>query len=120
MTEFIKGAKSKEATPILVTTTINMKSYSNGKFVNNYGEYCNACKKMAKKYDIPCIDLNTLMVNHYNSIGYNTAKSYHLMGAVSGSTDGTHFCEKGAKAIAGLVAKDVKTQDIYGLAQYVK
>ncbi|HOC32637.1 MAG TPA: GDSL-type esterase/lipase family protein, partial [Ruminococcus flavefaciens] len=120
MTEFIKGAKGKDATPILVTTTINMKSYSNGKFVNNYNEYCDACKKLASKYSIPCIDLNTLMVNHYNSVGYDTAKSYHLMGAVEGSTDGTHFCEKGANIIAGLVAKDVKSQNINGLAQYVK
>lgn len=120
MTQFVKDALAKEATPILVTTTINMKSYSNGKFVNNYNEYCNACKKLASKYSIPCIDLNTLMVDHYNSIGYDTAKSYHLMGAVAGSTDGTHFCEKGANAIAGLVAKDVKAQNINGLAQYVK
>ena len=42
------------------------------------------------------------------------------MGAVSGSTDGTHFCEKGADIIAGIVAKDVKDQGITGLAQYVK
>ena len=120
MTEFIKGAKGKGATPILVTTTINMKSYSNGRFVNNYNEYCDACKKLASKYSIPCIDLNTIMVNHYNSIGYDTAKSYHLMGAVSGSTDGTHFCEKGANIIAGLVANDIKGQNISGLSQYVK
>ncbi len=120
MTEFIKGAKAKDATPILVTTTINMKSYSNGRFVNNYNEYCDACKKLASKYSIPCIDLNTLMVNHYNSVGYDTAKSYHLMGAVAGSTDGTHFCEKGANIIAGLVANDVKGQNINGLSQYVK
>ena len=120
MTEFIKGAQSKGATPILVTTTIGMKAYSNGKFVNSYTNYNDACKNLSKKYSIPCIDLNTLMVNHYNSVGYDTAKSYHLMGAVAGSTDGTHFCEKGAEIVAGLVAKDVKSQSINGLAQYVK
>ena len=60
------------------------------------------------------------MVNHYNSVGYDTALSYHLMGAVQGSTDGTHFCEKGANVVAGLVAKAVKDQQIAGLAQYVK
>lgn len=120
MTYFIKSALEKGATPILVTTTIGMKAYSNGKFVNSYTNYNQACYDLARKYSIPCIDLNTLMVNHYNSVGYDTAKSYHLMGAVEGSTDGTHFCEKGANIVAGLIAKAVKDQSISGLAGYVK
>lgn len=120
MTEFIKTAKAKGATPILVTTVIGMKAYSGGKFVNSYTTYCDACKKLSAKYDVPCIDLNSIMVKHYNSVGYNTAKGYHLMGAVSGSTDGTHFCEKGANIVAGLVANDVKAQGLPGLAENVK
>ena len=120
MTEFIKTAKAKGATPILVTTVIGMKAYSGGKFVNSYTTYCDACKKLSDKYDVPCIDLNSIMVAHYNSVGYNTAKSYHLMGAVSGSKDGTHFCEKGANIVAGLVAKDVKAQKLPGLAENIK
>ena len=60
------------------------------------------------------------MVNHYNSVGYNTALSYHLKGAVQGSTDGTHFCEKGANIVAGLVAQAIKNQQISGLSSYVK
>ncbi|MCM1132694.1 MAG: GDSL-type esterase/lipase family protein [Ruminococcus flavefaciens] len=120
MTEFIKSAQEKGATPILVTTVIGMKAYSGGQFVNSYSEYCNACKQLSAKYNIPCIDLNTLMVNHYNSIGYDKALTYHLMGVVEGSTDGTHFCEEGANAVAGLVAGDVKSQKIAGLAEHVK
>jgi len=120
MTEFIKTAKAKGATPILVTTVIGMKAYSGGKFVNSYTTYCDACKKLSAKYDVPCIDLNSIMVSHYNSVGYDTAKGYHLMGAVSGSTDGTHFCEKGANIVAGLVAKDVKAQNLPGLAENIK
>ena len=120
MTEFIKTAKEKGATPILVTTVIGMKAYSNGKFVNSYTNYNDACKQLSAKYSVPCIDLNTIMVNHYNSVGYDTAKSYHLMGAVEGSTDGTHFCEKGANIVAGLVANDVKSQGLAGLAENLK
>jgi lysophospholipase L1-like esterase len=97
-----------------------MKAYSGGKFVNSYRTYCDACKKLSAKYDVPCIDLNSIMVKHYNSVGYDTAKSYHLMGAVSGSTDGTHFCEKGVNIVAGLVAKDVKAQGLAGLAENLK
>lgn len=112
ITKYIKGALEKGATPILVTTVIGLKSYSNGKFENSYTNYCNACKDLAKKYNIPCIDLNTLMVNHYNSIGYDTAYKYHLIGAVEGSTDMTHFTETGADAVAGLVADAIRKLNI--------
>ncbi len=122
MTQFINDTLAKGATPILVTTVIGMKAYnsSTGQFTNSYTDYCNACKNLSSKYSIPCIDLNTIMVNHYNSVGYNTALSYHLMGAVEGSTDGTHFCETGANVVAGLVANAVKNQKISGLYGYAK
>ncbi len=120
MTQFIRETISKGATPVMVTTVIGMKAYNGSQFVNSYTDYCNACKQLASKYSIPCIDLNTIMVNHYNSVGYNTALSYHLMGAVQGSTDGTHFCEKGANIVAGLVANAIKSQKINGLYGYVK
>ncbi|MDE7094042.1 MAG: GDSL family lipase, partial [Oscillospiraceae bacterium] len=110
--KYIEGTLEKGGTPILVTTVIGLKAYSNGSFVNSYTEYCNACKDMAKKYNIPCIDLNTLMVNHYNAIGYDTAYTYHLCGAVEGSTDMTHFTETGANAVAGLVANAIKNANI--------
>lgn len=122
MTQFINDTLAKGGTPILVTTVIGMKAYnsSTGQFANTYSNYCDACKNLASKYSIPCIDLNTIMVNHYNSVGYDTANSYHLCGAVEGSTDGTHFCETGANVVAGLVANAVKSQKINGLYGYVK
>ena len=119
MTQFIQSAKNKGATPILVTTTLGMKAYSNNRFSNSYTNYNQACYDLARKYSIPCIDLNSLMVELYNKIGYDTAKSYHLMGAVSGSTDGTHFCEKGADIVAGLVAEDIRKQGL-SLSAYLK
>ena len=119
MTQFIQSAKNKGATPILVTTTLGMKAYSNNRFSNSYTNYNQACYDLARKYSIPCIDLNSLMAELYNKIGYDTAKSYHLMGAVSGSTDGTHFCEKGADIVAGLVAEDIRKQGL-SLSAYLK
>ncbi len=106
--KYMDGTIAKKSTPILVTTTIGLKAYSNGKFVNSYDDYCNAMKKIAQHYGTPVIDLNSLMVAHYNSIGYDKAKKYHLAGVVEGSTDMTHFSEEGAKVVAGLVADAIK------------
>ena len=119
MTQFITAALAKGATPILVTTTLSAKSYSNGKFVGSYTNYCNACKSLAAKYSIPCVDLNTLMVNHYNSVGYDTAYSYHMASVIEGSTDLTHFNDTGANIVAGLVANAIKGLGI-PLSSYVK
>ena len=119
MTQYIKGAQEKGATPILVTTTLSAKSYKDGKFVTSYDNYRDACKKLASKYKCPCIDLNQLMVDQYNKVGYDTAYSYHMAAAVQGSTDLTHFNDDGAKVIAGLVAGGIKSLNI-GLSAEVK
>ena len=59
-----------------------------------------------------CIDLNTLMVNHYHSVGYDTAYSYHMAAAIEGSSDLTHFNDTGANIVAGLVAGGLKKANI--------
>ena len=106
MEKYIEGAKAKGATPILVTTVLGLKAYSNGRFVNSYDNYCKAMKDMASYYNIPCIDLNSLMVNHYNSIGYDAAYKYHMCS--TGTSDMTHFTETGANVVAGIVANALK------------
>lgn len=112
MAKYIEGAKANGATPVLVTTVIGLKSYDSKskKFVGNYSNYCNAMKQLAAYYNIPCIDLNSLMVAHYNSIGYDAAYKYHMCS--TGSTDMTHFTETGAKAVAKLVADEMKKQGL--------
>ena len=107
MQKYIEGTLDKGGTPVLVTTVIGLKARSGNKFVGSYTGYCDAMKKLAAKYKIPCIDLNTLMVNHYNSIGYDAAYKYHMCS--TGSTDMTHFTETGANAVAKLVANAIKT-----------
>ena len=115
LAQYIEGAKAKGATPILVTATIGLKAYSNGKFGNSYTNYCDAMKSLASYYNIPCVDLNTLMVNHYNAIGYDMAYTYHMCSASEGGTDMTHFTETGASAVAKLVAEELNKQGIISL-----
>ena len=112
MAKYIEGAKAKGATPIMVTTVIGLKSYKDGKFQTSYGNYCDSMKKLAAHYQIPIIDLNTLMVDHYNQIGYDAAYKFHMVSTGNGSTDMTHFTETGAKAVAKLVADEMKIQGL--------
>ncbi len=106
MAKYIEGAKAKGATPILITPTLSLKSQSGGKFVQNYTNYTDSVKKLADYYKIPYINLNGLMVDHYNKIGYDAAYQYHM--CATGSSDMTHFTETGANAVAGLIANAIK------------
>lgn len=110
MAKYIEGAKAKGATPILITPTLSLKNNTNGKFTASYTNYTDSVKKLANYYKIPYIDLNGLMVDHYNSIGYDNAYKYHMCS--TGSNDMTHFTETGANAVAGLIAGAVKKLNI--------
>ncbi len=106
MAKYIEGALAKGATPILISPTLSLKNRSGNTFVASYTNYTDSVKKLSAYYNVPYIDLNGLMVDHYNSIGYDTAYTYHM--CVTGSTDMTHFTETGANAVAGLVANAIK------------
>ncbi len=114
--KYIEGAKEKGGNPILVTTVLGLKAYnqSTGQFEGSYTNYCNAMKSLASYYNIPCVDLNSLMVDHYNSIGYDAAYYYHLISTELSDTDMTHFTETGATEVAKLVADELKKQNIIG------
>ena len=112
MAKYIEGAKAKGATPIMVTTTLGLKAYKDGRFVSSYDNFSNAQKQLAAYYQIPVIDLNALMVAHYNSIGYDAAYQYHMISTGGGSTDMTHFNDTGAKAVAKLVADEMARQGL--------
>lgn len=114
ISKYIEGAIEKGGKPVLVTTVLGLKAYNQSKktFEGSYTNYCDAMKQLASYYKIPCIDLNSLMVEHYNSIGYDAAYNYHLISTELSTTDMTHFTDKGAKAVAKLVFDEINKQGI--------
>ncbi len=120
MTIFINDCKAKGVTPVLMSCTLNGNSYSGGKFVANYTNYTNALKQLSSKYNVPFVDANAALVNHYNSVGYDTARSYHMGYTFGDFKDMTHFNENGAKVVAGVIANAVKSANINGLSGYIK
>lgn len=100
ITLYILGAKEKGATPILITPTLRIGDASSGKFSRSFTGYCNALEELAKYYNVSLIDLNGLLAEDYNRIGYDAVKSYYLYGVVEGCKDVTHFCDAGARNAA--------------------
>ena len=104
---YVNSALEHDATPVLVSPVLGLKAYSNDRFNSSYTGHIESLKKIADYYNIPFINLNQLMVDDYNKIGYDAAYKYHMCGAVEGSTDQTHFCEAGAENAAKLLTSEL-------------
>lgn len=124
---YINGARQRGATPILVTP-MGRRSFNadTGKFNVSFPEYVQAMKEVAQELDVDLVDLSTLSIAYYDSIGPAATLSVFLhtpagvYGAFpNGSADDTHFQEYGAIQLARLLSGAIKQLDL-PLAQSVK
>jgi lysophospholipase L1-like esterase len=107
--QYIDGAHSKQAIPILITP-VGRLHYVNQEFLVDFGDYCNAMKEIAEEHDVQIIDLMKMSIEYFSSIGYERAKELFMV-SVDGN-DCTHFTEKGANEMARLVSRGIKNLTI--------
>lgn len=124
---YINGARQRGATPILVTP-MGRRSFNaeTGKYNVSFPEYVQAMKEVVQELDVDLVDLSTLSIAYYDSIGPAATLSVFLhtpagvYGAFpNGSADDTHFQEYGAIQLARLLSGAIKQLDL-PLAQEVK
>jgi lysophospholipase L1-like esterase len=101
---YIECAKEYHAVPVLITPPARLH-LENGKFINDFPEYCTAMKEVAKEENVIVIDLMEKSLNLLESIGYE--ESLTLFMASVNETDFTHFTKKGAYHMAGLVVEGI-------------
>ncbi|WP_285229636.1 rhamnogalacturonan lyase family protein [Paenibacillus albidus] len=113
---YVDGARQRGATPILVTP-MGRRDYNaeQGKFNVSFPEYVQAMKEVAAELNVEVVDLSTLSVAYYDSIGFEATRSVflHLDAGIygafpNGSADNTHFQEYGAIQMARLLAGGIK------------
>lgn len=111
---FIKPAKARGITPVLVTTNPkhNFSSYITNHYVSNVHQpYVQAMRELAEETDTAIIDLYSMAVDNLNSVGKTASAAYYV--------DGTHITAAGANLSAGLVAQGLELTDLE-IAEYVK
>lgn len=117
---FVDGTRQRGATPILVTP-MGRRDYNAeaGKFNVSFSEYVQAMKEVASELNVDLVDLSTLSVAYFTSIGFEATQSVFLYldagiyGAFpNGSADNTHFQEYGAIQMARLLAKGIEQLNI--------
>ncbi|MEC0227177.1 rhamnogalacturonan lyase family protein [Paenibacillus alba] len=113
---YVNGARQRGATPVLVTP-MGRRDFNadTGKFNVSFSEYVAGMKEVAQELDVKLVDLSTLSVAYYDSIGPAASLSVflHLEPGIyqafpNGSADNTHFQEYGAIQIARLLSGGIK------------
>ncbi|MCL6633149.1 MAG: rhamnogalacturonan acetylesterase [Alicyclobacillus herbarius] len=106
---YVDGARRKHAYPILITP-VGRLHYDSGCYINDFPDYCEAMKQLARDENVPLIDLMTKSLVCFAELGYDEAHTW-FMASITGS-DFTHFTEKGAYQVARLVAQGVQDLNI--------
>lgn len=99
---YVDEARAAGATPILVTPMVRRTFNADGKLRDDLSQYADAMKEVANEKKAVVIDLHASSKQLVEKLG--PAASAEM---VNKPGDFTHFNEKGARAMAGLVMKDL-------------
>lgn len=123
--QYINGAREKRAIPILLTSVHRRKFNELGEIDNTLGEYPIAMIDLAKKLDVPLIDLWKKTKILYETLGFEKSKELFTIfppnvepNYPEGIEDNTHFSMNGATKVAQLVIEGIRELEI-PLCKYV-
>lgn len=123
---FIREVRAKGGIPLLATPVNRRKFDDKGLLIDTHGAYPDATRAIATEEKAPLIDLHKLTHSLLEKLGPEESKSLFVWvkpGEYAihpkGRQDDTHFNEKGAHAIAELVANEIRAQQL-PLAAWLK
>ena len=123
---FIDEARLRGAHPVLVTPTQRRSFDKDGQLQDTHGEYPEAMRWLARKENVPLIDLNRMTRTLYEAMGPEASKRafvHYPAGTYPGQekplADNTHFNPYGAYEIARCIAEGLK-QQVPTLARHLK
>jgi lysophospholipase L1-like esterase len=116
LTRFVHETREKGATPVLFTPVSRRKFDTSGTAVETHKEYSAYVKEVATIENVLLIDLDTKSRELYQQFGKGDSKLLFLQlkpgehpNYPDGKDDNTHFNELGARLIAQLVLKEIKS-----------
>ncbi|MCS4302771.1 rhamnogalacturonan acetylesterase [Chryseobacterium sp. BIGb0232] len=123
---YVTEARSKGATPILLTSIVRRNFNENGVLVDTHKEYPLVVRMVANDLQVPFVDLQLLSEQLEISYGPENSKKLHLHYKKGdeayypeGKDDDTHLSKLGAESIAKLAAASLKSMKT-GLEKYIK
>lgn len=112
---YVKEARLKGGTPVLITPVARRKFDSTGKVIGTHDVYAQIVREVASLEKAPLIDLDIQAQHLYQQMGAEASKLLfvHLQPGEhpnypAGKVDDTHFSELGARKVAQIVLKDIR------------
>lgn len=114
---FVNQTRDKGAHPILITSIVRRKFGEDGVLLDTHGDYPQAVRLLAKRLDVPMIDLQRLTEEWVNALGDEASKEMFLWvlpcdNYPEGKKDDTHLSEQGAHAVARMALEECIAQDL--------
>ena len=123
---FIREARARGATPVLVTSMLRRRFDSEGKLFNTLGDYAPAMRATAKAEGVALIDLFEGSRTLFEALGVEGSKQallHHPAGSFpeqkAALVDDTHFSTYGAHELARLVVEGIKASRL-DLARHLR
>jgi lysophospholipase L1-like esterase len=127
LTKYIEVARNASAHPVLLTSIQRRFFDENGKIQDTHGDYLVAMRELAKELNVPLIDMSKKSILFFEELGPEKTKEIFLWVKAGenpnypdGVQDDTHFCEKGAAAMANLVVEGIIEERIEPLCSLLK
>ena len=115
--QYVIEAKGRKAIPILLTPMARRKFDVNGKIEGTHDVYSQIVRDVAKEEKVILFDMDKITQQLYQQFGVENSKLLfmHLRPGEhpnypDGKEDNTHFNELGARLIAQLVLREIKSQ----------
>lgn len=117
---YIRDARSRGATPVLVTPIHRRNFDEQGQIVNTLGDYPEAVRRTAREEGVPLIDLHAMSEIFYEALGVEGSKSslvHYPAGTFPGQeqalADNTHHNAYGAYELAKMVVEGIRASDLF-------
>lgn len=119
LVEFILTAKDKGAFPVLVTPTQRRSFNTDGSLNETHGDFPDAMRAVAKKMNVPLIDITKKTTVMYEAWGDDASRKAFVQypantfpGQTKALEDNTHFNTFGANEIALAVLQGIRELDL--------
>ena len=114
---FVDRARAAGLKPVFITPTARRHFDNNGKIKDTHGDYPQAMREVARRENVPVIDLNPMTKKLYESLGVEGSKKAFVHypantfpGQEKALADNTHFNPFGATEVAKCVIEGIRTQ----------
>lgn len=115
--KFVTETREKKAIPVLLTSMARRKFDSTGKIAGTHDEYMKITRAVAAEEKVVLLDMDIITQQLYQQFGAENSALLFMQlkpgehpNHPKGKDDNTHFNEFGARLVAQLVLKEIRSQ----------